>query len=36
MATQGTYSFKSIANEEPQGDFKKDLQIHEVLEEVVK
>jgi hypothetical protein len=36
VATQRTYSFKFAASEEPRGDFKRDLWIHEVLGEVVK
>ena len=36
MAMCETYSFKCIADEERQGDFKKDQRIHEVLEKLVK
>jgi hypothetical protein len=36
VAMWRTYSFKSIADEEPRGDFKRGLWIHEVLGEVVK
>ena len=36
IAARGTYSFKCAANEEPRGDLKRDLWIHEVLGEVVK